>query len=59
MTDLIPSRTGIFLLTTISIPALGPNQHAIQWVVGGLFLWSWNVWSIKLTTYTVSQSYST
>jgi hypothetical protein len=36
---------GIFLFDTISIPALGPNQLPIQWVLGALFL------GVKLTAH--------
>jgi hypothetical protein len=31
---LIPSKGKIFLLSTVSTPALGPTQPPIQWVLG-------------------------
>jgi len=41
-------NNGTFLVTA-SIPALGPTQHPIQWVVGGSYsggkatgVWSWS-----------------
>jgi hypothetical protein len=36
---LFPSGAGIFLTTTISILALEPNQHHIQWILMALSPW--------------------
>jgi hypothetical protein len=49
----IPGKGKIFLLSTVSRPALGPNQ-LIQWVLGGggfpsgeaAGMWSWPLTSI-------------
>jgi hypothetical protein len=40
-----PGRLGIFLFTTASSTALGPNQPPIQWVPGAVSL------GVKLTTH--------